>query len=137
MGGFQLWANLPAVNKMMDPRYRDIQATDIPEVILANNIRIKIICGTVEGTKGPVQDIVIDPEYLDITVPANSKYEHPTKPRHTVFVYVIEGGGYFCKEKSPFSFEAEGINYFDMQTDPMAGNGTLVLFEDLVAINFN
>ena len=130
MGGFQLWANLPAADKMMDPRYRDIQATDIPEIIISNNIRIKIICGNVEGTRGPVEDIVIDPEYLDITVPANSIYEHPTKPGHTVFAYVIEGGGYFCKEKSPFSFAAEGINYFDMQTDPMAGNGTLVLFED-------
>ena len=72
MGGFQLWANLPKADKMMDPRYRDIQATDIPEIIISNNIRIKIICGNVEGTRGPVEDIMIDPEYLDITVPANS-----------------------------------------------------------------
>jgi redox-sensitive bicupin YhaK (pirin superfamily) len=130
MGGFQLWANLPAADKMMDPRYRDIQTTDIPEVVLAGNTRIKIIAGKIEGTDGPVQDIVIDPQYLDITVPANSKYEHPTKPGHTVFAYVIEGSGYFCKEKKPLSFAAEGINYFDMQTEPLVGDGTLILFED-------
>jgi hypothetical protein len=51
------------------------------------------------GTKGPVQDIVIDPEYLDVTVPIKTKFIHPTKPRHTVFAYVIEGKGYFCEEK--------------------------------------
>ena len=27
MGGFQLWANLPASHKMMDPRYRDIKSS--------------------------------------------------------------------------------------------------------------
>ena len=32
MGGFQLWANLPASNKMMEPRYRDIISTNIPEL---------------------------------------------------------------------------------------------------------
>ncbi len=34
MGGFQLWANLPAAQKMMDPRYRDVKKADIPEVEL-------------------------------------------------------------------------------------------------------
>src|SRR5512143_821241 len=32
MGGFQLWANLPASHKMMDPRYRDVKNSEIPEV---------------------------------------------------------------------------------------------------------
>ena len=130
MGGFQLWANLPAVDKMMDPRYRDIKSRDIPEVTLDNGTMIKIICGKVGETVGPVQDIVIDPEYLDVTLPVNTIYEHPTKSGHTVLAYVIDGGGYFCAEKKPFSFAAEGVNYFDMQTDPMAVNGTLILFED-------
>ena len=42
---------------------------------------------------------MIDPEYLDITVPGQTVYEHPTKPGHTVFTYVIGGRGYFYKEK--------------------------------------
>jgi len=78
----------------------------------------------------PVRDIVIDPEYLDVTVPAKSEFVHPTKRGHTVFAYVIQGKGYFCKEKNPFTYEVEGVNYFDIQRDPFVDNGTLVLFED-------
>ncbi len=81
-------------------------------------------------TQGPVQDIVIDPEYLDVTVPAGCTFIHPTKRGHTVFAYVIDGKGYFCGEKEPFSYEIEGINYFDMERPPFVGNGNLVLFDD-------
>lgn len=130
MEGFQLWANLPAAEKMMLPRYRDVKSNDIPVITLENDVQIKIICGTVNKIHGPVQDIMIDPEYLDITVPAHTVYEHPVKPGHTVFAYVIAGQGYFCKEKKPFIYEAEGENSFDMETDPLASNGTLILFED-------
>lgn len=130
MEGFQLWANLPAAEKMMSPRYRDVKSNDIPVITLENDVQIKIICGTVNKIHGPVQDIMIDPEYLDITVPAHTVYEHPVKPGHTVFAYVIAGQGYFCKEKKPFIYEAEGKNSFDMETDPLASNGTLILFED-------
>jgi len=130
MEGFQLWANLPAANKMMAPRYQDINASQIPTVKLANGVSIKIICGQINGTSGPVTDIVIDPEYLDITVPAETTYLHPTKAGHTVLAYVINGGGYFCSEKKPFSFATEGVNYFDMQQQAIADDTTLILFED-------
>jgi len=130
MYGFQLWANLPSREKMMDPRYRDVANEQIPEVKLPNDTTIKIISGEVSGVKGPVRDIVIDPEYIDVTVPANSEYRHPTKQGHTVFAYIIDGQGYFCREKDPFTYEVEGINYFDIQRDPFVGNGTIVLFAD-------
>lgn len=130
MAGFQLWANLPAAHKMMKPRYRDIKAKQIPIVKLDNGTEIKIICGQIGDTQGAVRDIVISPEYMDITVPAHTIYEHPTKLGHTVFAYVISGEGYFCQEKKPFTFEMAGANYFDMRTDPLLGNETLVLFDD-------
>jgi len=130
MYGFQLWANLPSREKMMDPRYRDVANEQIPEVKLPNDTTIKIIAGEVSGIKGPVQDIVIDPEYIDVTVPANSEFRHPTKQGHTVFAYIIDGQGYFCREKNPFTYELEGRNYFDVQRDPFVGNGTIVLFDD-------
>lgn len=113
MYGFQLWANLPAGDKMMEPRYRDIASSEIPEIKLSNDATIKIIAGVVAGTRGPVEDIVIDPEYLDISVPAHREFTHPTKQGHTVFAYIIDGQG--C---------------FDNQRDSVADNGTLVLFED-------
>jgi redox-sensitive bicupin YhaK (pirin superfamily) len=64
MHGFQLWANLPSKEKMINPKYRDIVSSQIPEVTLPNGTTIKIICGEVSGIKGPVDDIVIEPEYL-------------------------------------------------------------------------
>jgi len=130
MSGFQLWANLPSGEKMMDPRYRDIDNKQIPEIRLPNDTTIRIISGEVSGVKGPVEDIVIDPEYIDVTVSANSEFIHPTKQGHTVFAYIIEGQGLFCREKNPFAYEVEGKNYFDIQRDPFVKNGTIVLFDD-------
>lgn len=130
MYGFQLWANLPASHKMMDPRYQEVKQSDIPEVVLDNGTKIKLICGSIKNTKGPVRDIVVDPEYLDITVPAHAEFVHKTKRGYTVFAYVIDGQGFLCKERKPFSYEADGENYFDIQREPYASNGTLVLFDD-------
>jgi redox-sensitive bicupin YhaK (pirin superfamily) len=130
MYGFQLWANLPSPQKMMTPRYRDVVDDQIPEVKLPSGTTIKIISGEVSGIKGPVQDIVIEPEYVDITVPAHSEFRHPTKRGHTVLAYIIDGQGYFCEEKNPFTYEVQGLNYFDIQRDPYVGNGTIVLFSD-------
>ncbi|OGP82045.1 MAG: hypothetical protein A2V87_10790 [Deltaproteobacteria bacterium RBG_16_58_17] len=130
MGGFQLWANLPASRKMMDPRYRDVKSSQIPEIRTPNGAAIRIICGEVGATNGPVRDIVTDPEYLDVMVPAGTELTHPTRPGHTVFAYVIGGRGLFCREKNPFSYEVEGRNYFDIERSPFAAAGELVLFSD-------
>ncbi len=134
MGGFQLWANLPAAQKMMDPRYRGIEKKQIPLVELENGVEIRIICGEVEGTMGPVRDIVIDPEYLDITVPAGTEYRHAVKSGHTVFAYILAGRAFFCKEKKPFSYEVSGRNYFDMEREPFVSNNEAVLFDDRGAV---
>ena len=72
MWGFQLWANLPASHKMMDPRYREVKSSQIPEFTTAEGVRIKIIAGKVDGTQGPTRDIVIDPEFLDVVVPVGT-----------------------------------------------------------------
>jgi quercetin 2,3-dioxygenase len=98
MGGFQLWANLPALHKMMHPRYRDVKKNQIPEVSSAQGVKIKIICGEVGTTKGPLQDIVTEPEYLDVTLAADSVFTHPVKLDYTVLAYVIDGRGYFDEE---------------------------------------
>jgi redox-sensitive bicupin YhaK (pirin superfamily) len=128
--GFQLWANLPAAQKMMAPRYRGVLSGEIPEVVTDRGVRVRVICGALGGRQGPVRDIVIDPEYLDVTVPARTEYRHPTRRGHTVFAYVIEGRAFFCKERDPFSYEITGRNYFDMRREPFVGNGEIVLFDD-------
>jgi len=130
MYGFQLWANLPAASKMMDPRYRGFTGAEIPEVVEPNGTRIKVIAGTVGGVTGPVRDVVTAPEYLDVTVPAGEVFSHATPRGHTVFAYVIGGRGVFCQEKDPYSYEAEGAGYFDMERGPLLGDRHLVLFAD-------
>jgi redox-sensitive bicupin YhaK (pirin superfamily) len=130
MHGFQLWANLPASRKMMKPRYRGITAAEIPEVEAEGGARIKIICGTVGSTRGPVTDVVIDPEYLDVSVPAGGVFTHPTPSGHTVLAYVIGGEGVFCGEGDEFSYDAVGANYFDLARGRGLGNGTLAVYGD-------
>jgi len=130
MGGFQLWANLPASHKMMDPRYRDVKASQVPEITNPSGVRTRIICGRVDGATGPVQDVVIDPEYLDITIPPHTAYTHPTRAGHTVFAYVIQGRACFCDQTRPFSFDAEGAGWSDLHVSPWVQNTNLALFED-------
>lgn len=110
MHGFQLWANLPAAQKMMPPRYRGITADQIPEVELKDGIKVKVIAGSIKGAKGPMDDIVIDPEYFDCTVPAGQTFVHRTNPDYTAFIYVIGGEG---------KTGGEALE-----------NGTLVLFDE-------
>jgi redox-sensitive bicupin YhaK (pirin superfamily) len=130
MYGFQLWANLPRTNKMMVPRYQEIKDNQIPIVTLAGGVSVRVICGEVAGVRGPVQDIVIDPQYLDITIPAKTHFTFPTPPGYTVFAYIIDGKATFCDAQDPFAYEREGSNYFDTENDRRLGDRTLIVFED-------
>ncbi|MEC4678823.1 MAG: pirin family protein [Nitrospirota bacterium] len=103
--GFQLWANLPATHKMMPPRYQNIKAAEVPEFVPEAGVSIKVICGTLEDVKGPVQEIVTDPEYLDIRIGVEKVFEHRVKAGHTVFAYVIEGEASFAEEASQYTPE--------------------------------
>jgi redox-sensitive bicupin YhaK (pirin superfamily) len=122
MGGFQLWANLPRVQKMMDPRYRGITAAEIPAVRLGSGGTVKVICGDVAGTAGPVRDIVTDPEYLDVSLPENATFRHAVKRGHTLFAYIIGGRGRFGEddrvldEGTLVAFDREGTSV-DVATD--------------------
>jgi len=98
--GLQLWVNLPASHKMMEPRYRDVKAADIPEYKAENGAIVKVIAGKFNGHVGPVKDIICDPKYLDVSIPAGQKFAHRVEKGHTAFAYVLEGEGYFDPEKN-------------------------------------
>jgi redox-sensitive bicupin YhaK (pirin superfamily) len=95
MNGFQLWVNLPASHKMMKPRYQEIKANDVPKANLDNGVQIKVIAGVFNGTRGPVVDIVADPIYFDVDVPANTQFDIEVNEGYTVFCFAFEGEGYF------------------------------------------
>ncbi len=129
MWGFQLWANLPKRQKMMDPRYREITAAQIPAVKTTEGATVRIICGEVGGVQGPVREIVTDPEYLDVSLPAGKSFTHPVKAGYTAFAYVVEGEGYFDPGRNPFGRELVGENYFDMNASCVCKEGDIALYE--------
>jgi len=118
--GFQLWVNLPASQKMMPPRYQDVKGSEIPEIRLNNSVSIRVICGELEGTKGPVGDIVVDPEYLNVTVPPLTEFRHSVKLGYKVLAYVYDGEG-----------------YFDMEKEKLYHSGQLVIFDNGECVEIN
>ena len=129
MWGFQLWANLPRRQKMMDPRYREVTAKQIPSVKTADGATVRIICGQIDGVSGAVREIVTDPEYLDVSLPAGTSFTHTVKPGYTVFAYVVEGEGHFDPGRNPFDRQAIGENDFDMKPPCACPEGTIALYE--------
>ncbi len=137
MWGFQFWANLPASRKMMPPRYRDVPAATIPEVTLPSGARVKVICGEVDGVQGPVRDIVIDPELLDVSVPTGAVFTHTVKAGHTAVAYILDGQGYFDDRRDAFAVEMAGSGWLDTERTCLCGPETTVLYEhggDAVAV---
>jgi hypothetical protein len=94
MRGLQLWVNLPASDKMMDPRYRDIQAESIP-LVEKEGVKVKVIAGRYGDVSGPVSDLVQDPGYLDVSLSPGAVFGQEFEPGHTVFSYVLDGSGRF------------------------------------------
>jgi redox-sensitive bicupin YhaK (pirin superfamily) len=90
MRGFQLWVNLPAKKKMIAPKYRGIEKAQIPTVE-KGGLTVKVLAGKVDGTVGPVQDLVVDIEYLDVELGAGKAFERVTLKNHKVFAYVVTG----------------------------------------------
>ena len=112
--GFQLWANLPAAEKMMAPalpRHRRPARSRWSNA--RDGVKVRVVCGTVDGVRGPVREIRIDPEYLDVEMPAGAVFSHELPAGYTVFAYVFAG-------------EAA----FDPGKKKTAGAGNLVTFSD-------
>ena len=54
MRGFQLWVNLPARDKMTDPRYQEFAPERIPQLQPADGVTVKLIAGRVGDVRGPI-----------------------------------------------------------------------------------
>ena len=91
MWGFQLWINLSASDKMIEPRYQDVEPEAIRTIERADGSWIKIIAGHVDGIDGAVRSAATDPTYLDVELPAGSHFRHDPPADHAAFVYVFDG----------------------------------------------
>ena len=131
MHGFQLWANLPAAEKMTTPRYQDVAGADIPEVTDDDGTTVRIICGDFWGQRGPVDGIAADPRYLDVTVPPGKRKTLPVEMDRHGFAYIFDGAGSFRDASAPQTVATEimeeGVP--DATSVDMTGNRNLILFD--------
>jgi len=91
MEGFQLWLNLPAKNKMIAPFYRDIPSAAIPEFTTGDGVKVRVLAGESQGTAGAVQRPDTEPLYLDVHLPAGSRFVQPIPAGHNAFTYTYRG----------------------------------------------
>lgn len=98
-------------------------------MVLDSGIRIKVVSGTVNGVQGPVRDIVIDPEMLDVSLPAGTAFRHQVKEGHTAVAYVLDGEGYFDDRRDAFAYEMVGAGWMDLDRRCVCGAETVILYE--------
>jgi quercetin 2,3-dioxygenase len=91
MRGFQLWLNLPARDKMTEPKYQEFGPDRIPIATPGPGVSVKVIAGQVGAVAGPISQPATDPTYLDVALNAGAQYVHELPAEHAAFMYVFEG----------------------------------------------
>ena len=130
MHGFQLWSNLPSSLKMTAPRYQDISAADIPEVVDDDGTRVRIVVGDFWGKKGPVDGVASDPRYLDVSVAPGRRKRLAVDRANHAFAYVFAGSGTFRDASAPQGILTEQVDGGTTRTLPdESENRSLILFD--------
>jgi redox-sensitive bicupin YhaK (pirin superfamily) len=131
MHGFQLWSNLPSSLKMTAPRYQDIKAAEIPEMVDDDGTRVRLVCGDFRGRRGPVEGVASDPRYLDVSVPPGRRKTLAVELERHAFAYVFAGSGNFRAASQPFGVLTEKTDEADNEilVREQTGNRSLVLFD--------
>jgi hypothetical protein len=92
LAGFQLWVNLPAKEKMSEPKYQEFDAEQIPVARLDNGTEIKVIAGqTDSGVNGVIDNPFVNPLYLHVFLPAGVTFEQTVKETDNTFLYLMKG----------------------------------------------
>jgi hypothetical protein len=129
MHGFQLWANLPASQKMTPPRYQEIKALEIPEIKDDDGTEVRVVCGDFWGKVGPVEGIATNPTYIDVSVAPGRRKTLPVEAMRHAFAYVFGGSGKFCNASAPLAVPTEGVQWLETNPPTVADNRSLVLFD--------
>jgi redox-sensitive bicupin YhaK (pirin superfamily) len=86
---FQLWVNLPAGEKMTEPRYQDLQSADMP-IREENGARIRVFSGTSGGVSAATRNVV-PVTFIEIEMDAGATVTQQLPGSYNGFVYVMEG----------------------------------------------
>ncbi len=99
--GIQLWVNLPASQKFVEPRYQDIRAGQVTLVRSPDGGGLaRVIAGSVAGHEGP--GITYTPIALaHVTVSPGARFELPWDPGFNALAYVLAGQGRVGREGAP------------------------------------
>ena len=101
MRGFQLWLNLPARDKMTEPKYQEFGPERIPTAAPSPGVTVKVIAGSAAGIVGPILQPATDPTYLDLALEPKAEFTQELPPDHAAFLYVFEGEVTVGEEASP------------------------------------
>lgn len=88
--GFQLWINLPSHEKMAHPRYQDLSVADIPAIQIGR-ANLRVIMGSFQKIKGPLQRPQTEPLVLDISLARGEHLSVPLKNRQHAAFFVTQG----------------------------------------------
>ncbi|MDF0679169.1 MAG: pirin family protein [Nitrosomonas sp.] len=92
--GFQLWINLPAINKLDHPEYQEFPATAFP-VVETMDYRLKVLIGRFGDTVAPIRDDLTQVTYFDVQLQPGRHFQHQLPAQNTSFIYLFEGNGQF------------------------------------------
>jgi redox-sensitive bicupin YhaK (pirin superfamily) len=101
--GIQLWVNLPAADKWVDPRYQDIGRERVTLVGSPDGgALVRVIAGSVGGHDGPgVTHTPIN--MIHATLAPGARLELPWDPASNALVYVLSGRGQVGADEVAFS----------------------------------
>lgn len=88
--GLQLWVDLPAKDKLCEPRYQELKDVKIPRVKPNPLVEIKVISGDSYGTSSPIQTLV-GVWYMDINIQPGGSLRQPIPSGWNSFMYTIKG----------------------------------------------
>ena len=131
MHGFQLWANLPSSLKMTAPRYQDVKAAEIPEIVDDDGTRVRVVCGDFWGRRGPIEGVAADPRYLDICGAAGQAQDACRwKSSGMPSPMCSRAPAISARASAPFGVlteKTDGVN--EIVVREQTGNRSLVLFD--------
>ena len=102
--GLQLWINLAAKDKMVDPQYQELTASEVPQAS-QDKVSVKIIAGKSMGKEAVVRTRT-PAYYLDFTFQGAGEYDQEIPEDFAGFLYVLNGNGIFGDETEGESKEA-------------------------------
>ena len=138
--GFQLWVNLPAAEKMSQPRYQEVMAVRIP-IFEKDGVRMRVVAGEYEGVKGPVTEIAAKPLYMEVRLDPGVQVNLPVPVGHTVVAYLFEGEGLFGIDRDGHGESVEAVRMIVFEDGDLvsvqAGAGSHARFMLMAGAPFN